>query len=355
MLDNFIDNKKSWLKSSGPDCEIVFSSRVRLARNIADYPFPARATPLARTAIMDTVFNACKKISTAKDTLYMDIGKLTDIDRHFLLERHLISQEHILPFNDKNKLSFNGKGLVVSGDERLAIMVNEEDHIRAQYITSGFDLERCWQAINAIDDKLSGQFTMAFMPEWGYLTACPTNVGTAIRASCMLHLPALVFTKRINKILELLAKISFTARGFFGEGTQALGNFFQLSNQVSLGVSEIETVGNLAGVVNQVKEHEVEAREALIAKHKLNLEDNVWRALAILRSSRLISTQEAFSHLSMLSLGLDLGIIEGIKREAINGLFVAVQPSHLQLSEGKPLNDQQRDYVRAQVLRDKLK
>ena len=251
MFEDFIDNKKSWLKNPGPGCEIVFSSRVRLARNLVDYPFPARATPFQREEVLSVVFEAYKKTSAAKDAIYMDIGKLSDVDRHFLLERHLISQEHTLPFVDKGKQSFAGKGVVVSGDERLSIMVNEEDHIRAQYITSGFDLERCWQAIDAIDDKLAGQFKMAFLPELGFLTACPTNVGTAIRASCMMHLPALVFTKRINKILELLAKISFTARGFFGEGTQALGNFFQLSNQVSLGVSEIETIGNLAGVVNR--------------------------------------------------------------------------------------------------------
>ena len=355
MFDSFLTNKKSWLKNSGPDCEIVFSSRVRLARNLAGYNFPGRAGYAQREEVLSDLMSACRKEPGADDMIFARIEELSELDRHFLLERHLVSQEHILPFDEGVKPSLKGKGVVISDDERLSIMINEEDHVRAQYITSGFDLERCFKNINEFDDRLSSRVTYALLPEFGHLTACPTNVGTGLRASCMLHLPALIFTKRINKVLELLAKISFTARGFFGEGTQALGNFFQISNQVSLGVSEAEIIGNLTGVVNQVKEQELDAREILARRHKLSLEDSVWRAMGILQNSRLINTQEVFNHLSMLSLGLDLGIINGIKRELINSLFVMIQPAHLQKIETKRLNELERDSVRAQILREKIK
>ncbi len=354
MFEAFLQGKDNWISREGPGGEIIFSSRVRLARNLAEYPFPQRASVPQREEVMNRVIGAYRKISTADDTMFIRLEELSDLDRQFLLERHLVSQEHIQPFGGV-KPSFKGKGVIVSADERLSLMINEEDHLRAQFINAGFDLDSCFKSINSVDDRMASQFNMAFLSDLGFLTACPTNVGTGIRVSCMLHLPALVFTKRINKILELLAKISFTARGFFGEGTQALGNFFQISNQVSLGINETETIGDLIGVVNQIKEQEMEAREVLLAKHKLSLDDSAWRALALLQNSRLINTQEAFNHLSMLSLGLDLGIISGIKREAVNRLFVMIQPAHLQKSEGKPLNEQERDYTRAQVLRDQLK
>jgi protein arginine kinase len=233
-------------------------------------------------------------------------------------------------------------------------MINEEDHLRMQVMTSGFDLKFCWQVIDEIDNELSKYVEFAFSMPFGYLTACPTNVGTALRASCMLHLPALVLTKRIGKVLELLAKILFTTRGLFGEGTQALGDFFQVSNQASLGLCETELIDNLSGVVKQVKEQEVDARNLLFKKHKFNLEDNIWRSFGILKNCRLISSKEALSHLSMLCLGSDLGIINNIKRELINSLFISIQPAHLQKIEAKELREEERDYTRAQILRDKL-
>jgi protein arginine kinase len=240
-------------------------------------------------------------------------------------------------------------------------MINEEDHLRMQVIAAGFDLNNCWETLNEIDNLLSKKVPFSFSSDLGYLTACPTNVGTGLRASCMLHLPALILTKRINKILELLARISFTTRGLFGEGTQALGNFFQISNQVSLGLSEQELIDNLIGVVNQVKTQEMDARDTLMKKLRPNLEDSIWRALGILRNSRLISSKEALGHLSILSLGLDLGIIkdndifaQGDGKGLINSLFMMIQPAHLQKIESKSLKGAQRDYVRAEILRKKL-
>jgi protein arginine kinase len=347
MFEDFLTNKDSWLNGKGPSSGIVFSSRVRLARNFSDYPFPSRANNTHKENILKKMQDNYLKIKGLKKSSFVNMEGVDDLDRQFLLERHLISQEHMRPPK--------GKGLIVSSDEKISLMINEEDHLRMQVISSGFNLKDSWQMLNDIDSELSKLVSFSFLPELGYLTACPTNVGTALRVSCMLHLPALILTKRINKILELLARISFTTRGLFGEGTQALGDFFQISNQVSLGLSETELIDNLSGVVNQVKEQEMDARSILLKKHKMSLEDNVWRAVGILRNCRLISSKEALSHLSMLSLGLDLGIIEGVKRDLMNNLFIIIQPAHLQKIDSKVLNEEERDYARAEILREKLK
>jgi protein arginine kinase len=346
MFEELLNNKDTWLSGTGPFSEIIFSSRVRLARNFSDYPFPLRANPAQKEKILEAMKSASAKISILKGARFLHMDEIDDIDRQFLLERHLISQEHMH--------AAKGKGLILSLDEKIALMINEEDHLRMQAIASGFDLKKAYETINIIDDSIAEFVDFSFMPNLGYLTSCPTNVGTALRASCMLHLPALTFTKRINKVLELLAKISFATRGFFGEGTQALGDFFQISNQISLGLSESEVVDNLAGVVNQVKEQEIDAREILLKKHKINLEDNVWRSFGVLLNCRLISSKEALSHLSILSLGLDLGIINRISRELLNNLFLMIQPAHLQKIEARALKEGERDFIRAQILREKL-
>ncbi|UCG35718.1 MAG: protein arginine kinase [Candidatus Omnitrophota bacterium] len=347
MFDKFITNAGSWLSGKGPSSEIVFSSRMRLARNLKGVPFPSRANPAQREEVLKKIEGVHAKIKHLDKSFFVKMDDLPGLDKNFLIERHLISKEHTS--------TETSRGLVVTGDERIAIMVNEEDHLRMQVITSGFDLPKCWGILDEIDSELNKTIAFSFHPQIGYLTACPTNVGTALRASCMLHLPALVFTKRINKILELLAKISFTTRGLFGEGTQALGNFFQVSNQVCLGPSEKELMENLVGVVNQILTQEMDARDVLLKKHKITVEDSIWRAAGILTNSRLINTREALSHLSMLSLGLDLGIIKGIKKELINNLFIIIQPAHLQKIEGRQLKESERDYIRAEVLRQKLK
>jgi protein arginine kinase len=346
MFDEFLTNQNSWLNQIGPSSEIIFSSRIRLARNLSSYPFPVQATKAKKEAVLDEIKEVYPAVDRLKESVFVQMQDLDELDREFLLERHLISQEHTI--------LQNGKGLIVSSDERIAVMINEEDHLRMQVVTCGFDLGKCWEALDKIDDQISEKVNFAFMPDLGYLTSCPTNVGTALRVSCMLRLPALVLTKRINKIMELLAKISFTTRGFFGEGTAAYGDFFQISNQVCLGVSETELIDNLVGVVNQIKEQEVDARNYLMKKHKFNIEDNVWRALGILRNCRLINSKEALNHLSMLSLGLDLGIIKGIRKELVNSLFIIIQPAHLQKIEGKLLKEGERDYIRAEIIREKL-
>jgi len=354
MFEYFLNNKDGWLNGKGPEAEIVFSSRIRLARNITNLPFPSRASSAQKKEVLDKVREAYPQVNRLRNSTFVNMAELSALDSQFLLERHLISQEHAVASKEK--------GLIVSDDEKISIMINEEDHLRSQVILSGFDLKKCWRILEEIDKDLEKKIPFSFLSDLGYLTACPTNVGTALRASCMLHLPALALTKRINKILELLTRISFTTRGLFGEGTQALGNFFQISNQVSLGLSETELIDNLIGVVNQVKAQEADARNILLKKHKINLEDSVWRALGILRNSRLISSREALSHLSILCLGLDLGIIKNIDlsskgrgREVINSLFIIIQPAHLQKIESKSLRERERDCIRAEILRKRLK
>ncbi len=353
MFEELLNNKNSWLSAKGPESDIVFSSRIRLARNLSGFIFPARVKDRQRKEVLDKILKAKKSSKLLNKTTFINMDELEPLDGQLLLERHLISREHLD--------LLNSRGLLVSKDENISIMINEEDHIRAQVMASGFDLGSCWNTINEIDDELSQKLKFSFLEDFGFLTSCPTNVGTAMRASCMLHLPALILTKKISKILELLARISFATRGLFGEGTQALGDFFQISNQVSLGVSEADIIDNLIGVVNQVKEQEISARESLMRKHKVSLEDSIWRALGILRNSRLINTKEAMGHLSILSLGLDLGIIKDNEfkgefgpKELINRLFVFIQPAHLQKIESKSLKENQRDYIRAEILRKEL-
>ncbi|MBD3264158.1 MAG: protein arginine kinase [Candidatus Omnitrophica bacterium] len=354
MFEDLIINKDSWLNGRGPASEIVFSSRVRLARNLRSSVFPPRANSEKRKDTLKRIFGAARKIKALDEAKFYEMEQLKDLDGKFLVERHLISREHLV--------SGAGRGLILSSNERISVMVNEEDHIRMQAMASGLNLENCWGELNVLDDEFSKNLDFSFRKDLGYLTSCPTNMGTGMRVSCMLHLPALTLTKKVGKILEFLSKIFFTSRGLFGEGTQAIGDFYQISNQVSLGVSETELVDNLKSVVNQVKTQEISARKMLLDKHRITLEDNIWRTLGVLKNCRLIGSKEALNHLSMLSLGLDLGII-GDKdlsvspskgRELINNLILVIQPAHLQKIESKMLSDSERDYFRAQTLRKNL-
>lgn len=347
MLEGLIQKTGEWLKGKGPDSDIVISSRIRLARNLEDLPFPDRMVkPAQINKFFERIKEIKRKSSLLQEMLFIEMSKLLNIEREVLLERHLISQEHLY--------QTQRKALLLRKDEVCSIMLNEEDHLRIQVIKSGFDLSSTWEVANKIEDELSKYLDFAFSSSLGYLTSCPTNVGTGMRASCMLHLPALIMTKRINRILELVAKLSFTTRGFFGEGTQAIGNFFQVSNQLTLGISEYEIIDNLSGIIRQLKHQELEARNYMLSKYKLTLYDKIWRALGILKSSRLMSSNEALVHLSMLRLGMDLGIIKNLSKEVLNSLFIIIQPAHLQKINGRELTHQERDVIRAELLREKL-
>jgi len=345
-LDDLINHTGEWIKGTGPHSNIVMSSRIRLARNLSKVPFPSKAARKDLAEVFEQVQKAITKVTLFKDSTFFHINTMDNIDKQFLIERHLMSHEHA-----SNPES---KGLILSKEEVLSVMVNEEDHLRIQVMQSGLNLEETWNIINMIDDELAKHLQFAFNQNWGYLTACPTNTGTAMRGSVMLHLPALVMTKQINKVLSAIAKLSFASRGFYGEGTQARGNFYQISNQVSLGHSEEDIIQNINGLIRQIIEQEEQARQALLLQNKPMLEDKIFRSFGVLKNAYIISSQETIELLSMVRLGIDMGVVKEVDRATINELFITIQPAHLQKIEGKKISAAARDTKRAALIREKL-
>lgn len=345
-LNDLLNHTCEWLKGTGPNSDIVMSSRIRLARNLDKFAFPHRENKNKSEQILKTIAEAIPKVNYLKNTALFKLADLDNIDKQFLLERHLVSVEHTQKTDHK--------AVVIDDEEIVSIMINEEDHIRMQVMQSGFNLFETWDIINRIDDALSRELPIAFSSEWGYLTACPTNVGTGMRGSVMLHLPALVMTRQIERVLAAIAKLSFTTRGLYGEGTQATGNFFQISNQVSLGHSEEEIIENINGLIRQIIEQEKQARKIMLSKNRSLLEDRVNRSLGILKAAHIISSQETTELLSMVRLGSDLGMIKDIDRRRINELFIITQPAHLQKLENRKLTATERDIKRAELIRSRL-
>jgi len=345
-IDDLLNQTSEWLKGTGPNSDIVISSRVRLARNLEGVVFPHLAAKKQGQETLEKIKDALLENDYLKNSVFLRLVDLNTIDKQFLIERHLMSRE--LAMKPENK------GMLISQEEIISIMINEEDHLRIQIMKSGFDLTEAWNIINNIDNALSEKLTFAFSDDLGYLTACPTNVGTGMRGSVMLHLPALVMTKQINKVLAAIAKLSFTTRGLYGEGTQAAGNFFQISNQVSLGQNEAEIIENIKGIIRQIIEQENMARNALLQNNRQILEDRIFRSFGVLKSAYIINSAETIEMLSMLRLGQDLGIIKNIDRRMINELFILTQPAHLQKIEGKKLTPQERDVRRAALIREKI-
>ena len=345
-FDDLANQPSEWLRATGPESDIVISSRVRLARNIAKMPFSHRATK----AQAQQVLKICKDAIDANDfmrgCLFAKIEDLTNIQKQLLLERHLVSKELIT--------KTDSRAVAVSDREIISIMINEEDHLRIQTIQSGFNLREAWQIIDKLDSDLGTKIDFAFSSDFGFLTSCPTNVGTGMRASVMLHLPVLVITKQINRVLQAISKLSLAVRGFYGEGTQASGNFFQISNQTTLGHAEIDVIDNLERIIKQVVVHEQNARKMLNAQHKIGLQDRIWRALGILKSAHIITSNETIELLSMVRLGVDMGLIKDIDIATVNKLFISTQPAHLQKLEGKALSASERDIERAGVIRAAL-
>ncbi len=345
-LNDFVHTTGQWLLGAGTNANIVMSSRIRLARNLVKRPLPNKARKKDLQDVMEMVQAAMKAIDYFKNSLFIKINDLDNVDKQFLIERHLMSHEHAA--------NPEGKALVVSKEEVLSVMINEEDHLRLQVMKPGFDLDETWKIADTIDDTLAQKLDFAYSLQWGYLTACPTNTGTAMRGSVMLHLPALVMTKQISKVLNAISKLNFASRGFYGEGTQASGNFYQISNQVSMGHSEQDVISNIHGLICQVIEQEEQARQALILQNRPVLEDKIFRSYGVLRNAHIISSQETVELLSMLRLGIDLGVIKDVTRHAINELFIMIQPAHLQKLEGRKLSSTERDTQRASLIRKKL-
>lgn len=347
-VDSLIHQSAEWLRASGPLSDIVVSSRIRLARNVAGYAFSQKIKPAKQAELIDNVEQAVKKSADIKDALYLRYNGLTELDRQFLWERHLISREHATEKGDK--------AVALTPNEVVSLMILEEDHLRLQAFRSGFNLADAWKIVAEIDNQLEKNLDYSFSATLGYLTACPTNVGTGLRASCMLHLPGLVLTKQVQKVLQALSKLNLAVRGLYGEGTQATGNLFQFSNQITLGQREEEIIDNLECVIRQVVEHEKEARRYLTQKKKAKFEDQIWRALGALKSARSISSQEATQLISLVQLGFHTKMIHAdLTIQDLNLLFLLIQPAHLQKMSQTPLDATERDVQRAELIRGKLK
>lgn len=346
-LDDLLKRESEWLKGTGPNSDIVISSRVRLARNLDGFSFFNWAKPKEKENILSIIGKSAEKNRFLKKTQFFRIKNLTEMDKQFLVERHLMSPEHVI--------DTEYKGLVIDEREIISIMINEEDHLRIQVLQSGFNIIEAWRLTDEIDTEFGARMPYAFSSRWGYLTACPTNTGTGLRASVMLHIPALVMTNQVGNVFQAISKLGLTMRGFYGEGTKAIGNFFQVSNQVTLGHSENDLISKIGSIVNKLIKREESTRNMLIMKNKDEIVDKVWRAYGTLKSARIITSSETIKLLSAIRLGIDLSIMSGIERNLVNELFILIQPAHLQKMENKLLNPKERDYKRADLIREKLK
>lgn len=346
-FSDLVQSSGEWLRGTGPESDIVISSRIRLARNLADFPFIRRCSDEDRVSIERTVRARMDAIDDWTDIRYIDIEQLSEIDRQFLVERQLISRE----IADAD----GSRAVAVDPGEQYSVMINEEDHLRIQVMHSGLDLHSAWKRIDALDDKLEGTILYAFHPKYGYLTACPTNVGTGLRVSVMLHLPALVITRQIEKVFRSMQRINVTVRGLYGEGSQYTGDFYQVSNQITLGYSEKDLLTQVGDdVVPRIIEYERKARDFLVEQSQKDLHDDVSRALGILSTAKKISSEETMHYLSKVRMGVNLGLIDDVAVGTINKLFIHTQPAHLQKLHGRLLGSSDRNVERATYLQRHL-
>jgi len=344
------DGGMAWLDASGPGSHLVLSTRVRLARNLTSHPFSPRASAADREAVLRAVQAAAKETVSLRQGLVFRVDQLERADRELLHERHLVSRE-LAGLNEAGTVR-SGAALIVH--DRVGVMLNEEDHLRLQGLRSGFNLEAAYQEVERLDSELGQRLPFAFHSEFGYLTSCPTNVGTGLRASVLIHLPGLVLTKEISKVLQGLGQVGLTFRGLYGEGSEVVGNFFQLSNQTTLGKTEQELLDHLGKMVRQVIEYEEQARQVLLRDVPTIIEDKVWRAYGLLRHARTLSFDETMNLLSGVRLGVGLGLIDRIGLYTLNKLLVHTQPAHLATLEGVRTDEPDLNVRRARYVRSLL-
>jgi len=345
-IDAILTRPGDWM-SGGTWHPIVISSRVRLARNLAKLPFPGWAKKSERVRILEEIKPEVDTLPAIKDGFSEQLNELSATEKQVLVERHLISREHAA--------KGMGSAVVINPQQTVSIMINEEDHLRMQAITCGLELEKTFQLIDEIDTALEAQLDFAFDEELGYLTACPTNVGTGMRASAMVHLPGLVLGEQINQVVNSVNKIGLAVRGLYGEGTEAMGNLFQVSNQTTLGEKEDQIIGRLHKVIETLIQRETQARENLMATKRTTLMDQIGRAYGILTHAYSISSKEALNLISVLRLGIDLGFFPEDGRGIINELLMETQPAHLQNLSQQKLAAEERDHLRADIVRARLK
>src|SRR5205809_1793900 len=346
-IHEFLTSPADSARREGPHNKIVLSSRVRLARNLKGLAFPGWAKKVERVKSLDIIRPAVESLTQMGDYFSESMDNLTVLDKNILVERHLISREHAA--------KSAGSGLVLNKEETLCVMINEEDHLRMQALRPGLQLRSAWLAIDQVDTALEKKLDYAFSTDVGYLTACPTNLGTGIRVSAMLHLPGLVLAEQINQIIQAVNKLGLAVRGLYGEGTEALGNVFQVSNQMTLGEAESDIVERLNKVLAQIIEHEENARAMLLEKKPKSVYNHIGRAYGVLANAHSISSKETMNLLSLMRLGVDLGLFPDLERALVDDLFIMTQPAHLQKQFSEKLPAEERDLIRADMLRDRLR
>ena len=346
-FQSIIASTGEWLRGEGPHHQIVVSSRVRLARNLRNRAFPGWAKKAERLAILELIKPRVEELPEMQESFSEVLQDLSAVEKQVLVERHLISREHAA--------KSVGSAVVMNRKQTLSIMVNEEDHLRMQSIRSGLQLRQAFKLVDKVDSALESKLDIAYDAKLGYLTACPTNVGTGMRASAMLHLPGLVLSELINQVIQAVNKIGLAVRGLYGEGTEAMGNLFQISNQTTLGEKEDEIIARLSKVIETIIEKEHDARQVLIQKKPTTLSDQIGRAYGLLTFAHAMTSKEALNLLSIIKLGIDLGAFPEDKRLPIDELFIQTQPAHLQKSTQQKLNAEERDHLRAEIIRERLK
>ena len=334
----------AWLGELGPQQGVVLSSRIRLARNLEGYPFPPACRPATLSDVLALLVDRCGQLP---DYTVLDMYRVHTLQAHLLVERHLISPA----FAASNR----PRAVVLSPDSRISLMINEEDHLRLQCLVPGLQLPEAWREACRVEEFLAQQLQFAFDEQFGYLTSCPSNVGTGLRASAMLHLPGLAWINALENVFHQVNQLGLTVRGLYGEGSQSAGHLVQVSNQVTLGPNEDEIIAKISAVCDQLIQYECSARQQLLSQQRLVLEDRCWRSLAVLREARLLESNEAMQHLSMLRLGVDLQILPALPMELLNEMLVRIRPAGLQMESGHELAPGERDVVRARMIREMLK
>jgi protein arginine kinase len=341
-----IKHPADWMTGGQAEHGAVLTSRIRLARNLRGQPFPGWAKRDERAIALDLMRPAVESLPAMKGAFSHELGDLTSVQKQVLVERHLISREHAA--------RGDGSAAVIERRQTFSLMLNEEDHLRMQAIRPGLQLTAAYNALLELDSELENSLEFAFDPTLGYLTTCPTNLGTGLRASAMLHLPGLVLSDQIGQVLQAVNKIGLAVRGLYGEGTESLGNLYQISNQSTLGESEETIIRRLERVISQVSSHEQNAREKLLEDDPEMVSDKVGRAYGVLRYAHIIDSKESLNHLSLLRLGGTLGFFPSETVMLCDSLLMDIQPAHLQLHSGRKLSPEERDSIRAEIVRSRL-
>jgi protein arginine kinase len=339
-------NFGSWLSEEDEFSDVILSSRIRLARNVRGYPFPNRATGKELEKVVLNVEGACRNSSILGKAAYYDMHRLSEWDSRYFVERRLASPQFI----ENNFPAL----LVIGPRENLSIMVNEEDHLRLQCIEAGINLKKAWKNISNLDDHLEYYINFAYSSKYGYVTSCPTNLGTGVRASVSMHLPAMAMQHKIESMVQKLPTSEIAVRGFYGEGSESIGDVYQISNQLTLGRTEEHVIERVLKTAKNVVEMERRARNKLLNEDRISLEDGVYRALGLLQHARIISSYEALDLLSVIRLGVETALIKNISRLAVSQLLVLVQPAHLQKIYRRGLEPSERDILRAEFIRENL-